>query len=322
MTPFSEQLSAVRKSQWEAQLKVLDAIGSRALDNAEQLIALNMKTSRASMEQAAGTLRQMLDARDPRDLLAVGAAAQRQWQHLFSYGRELLGIATGVRAVAWDARSAPVLAAPLQLLPAASANVPVSAPQALEQAAIAAADATTVTTEIAAAALDTGSALAEAALHAAGAPAPAPAPVPESAPEPDGAPVPDVTELDAEKTGAVPSETPRAAADAANAVDAVDAVEAPVRGAATAAVDAAEQAEQALEQAIADEAPLARAKPLAAALGKVAPKPAGAEHPIASTVPLEAGGHVDLPIVTPVESTPPLHVPARDTRSTRASRKK
>jgi hypothetical protein len=50
MTSFSEQLSAVRKSQWEAQLDVFRALSQRALDSAEQLIALNMKTSRASVE--------------------------------------------------------------------------------------------------------------------------------------------------------------------------------------------------------------------------------------------------------------------------------
>ncbi len=312
MTPFSEQLSAVRKSQWEAQIKVLGALGSRALDNAEQLIALNMQTSRASMEQAAGTLRQVLEARDPRDLLAVGAAAQRQWQHLFSYGSALLGIATGARALPWDVRPAPLPAASLpalQLLPAAGANVPASAPQAMEQAAIAAADVTTVTTDIAAAAAETGAALVEATLHATGA---TDGGTPQ-APQPDGAPVPEVTELDAEKTGAAPSETPQPGNGADGAIGPA--------AAAVAAADTTEQAEQALEQALADQAPFARAKPLAAALGKVAPRPAGAEHPIASTVPLEADGHVDMPLVTPVESTPPLHVPVREARP-RTTRKK
>ena len=38
MTSLSEQLSAVRKSQWEAQLDVFRALSKRALDSAEQLI--------------------------------------------------------------------------------------------------------------------------------------------------------------------------------------------------------------------------------------------------------------------------------------------
>lgn len=304
MTLLSEQLSAVRKSQWEAQLDVFRALSNRALDSTEQLIALNMNTSRKSMEQAAGTFRQMLDARDPRDLLALGAAAQGQWQQLFSYGRELLGIATGTRvqswSTVWTSQPLPALAPPLPRL---------AAPQVLEQVAIAAADATTVVSEISAAATDSGSALAEATLDAgqqavARATGDAAQPQAQQAP----APVEEPTELEAEKTNEAPSEQPTANTD-----DSGDG--APL-------ADTKEAAADPIDAVIAEEAPPAKAKPLARALSKVAPKPLAAEHPIASTVPLEANGHVALPIVTPVESTPPLHVPAQEGKPARASRKK
>jgi len=68
--------------------------------------------------------------------------------------------------------------------------------------------------------------------------------------------------------------------------------------------------------------PRAKAKPLAKALNEVAPKPAAAEHPIASTVPLEAGPQVDLPIVTPTENTPPLRVVTQGGKGSRTPRKK
>ncbi|MCS0611587.1 phasin family protein [Massilia kyonggiensis] len=276
MTSLSEQLSAVRKSQWEAQLDVFRALSKRALDSAEQLIALNMKTSRASVEQATGTFKQLLEITNPRDLIAIGSTAQGQWQQFFSYGRELLGIAAGTHERTWSTQ------APLQLVPAATANVPTSVPQILEQAAIATAEATTVNSEIARAAADTGSALAEAALDA-GKQAVAPA-APQAEPP---APEPITTTV----TEAVSAEPEAPAAD-------------PV------------------ETAIADEVPPAKAKPLAKALNKVAPKPAAAEHPIASTVPLEAGPHVELPIVTPTESTPPLRVVTHGGKTSRTPRKK
>lgn len=304
MTLLSEQLSAVRKSQWEAQLDVFRALSNRALDSTEQLIALNMNTSRKSMEQAAGTFRQMLDARDPRDLLALGAAAQGQWQQLFSYGRELLGIATGTRvqswSTVWTSQPLPALAPPLPRL---------AAPQVLEQAAIAAADATTVVSEISAAATESGSALAEATLDAgqqavARATGDAAQPQAQQAP----APVEEPTELEAEKTNEAPSEQPTANTDHS--------------GDGAPLADTKEAAADPIDAVIAEEAPPAKAKPLARALNKVAPKPLAAEHPIASTVPLEANGHVTLPIVTPVESTPPLHVPAAEGKPARASRKK
>ncbi len=278
MTSFSEQLSAVRKSQWEAQLDVFRALSQRALDSAEQLIALNMKTSRASVEQATGTFKQLLEITNPRDLIAIGSTAQGQWQQFFSYGRELLGIAAGTHERSWSTQ------APLQLVPAATANVPASVPQILEQAAIATAEATTVTSEIARAAADTGSALAEAALDAGKQAVAAVEPAPQAA---TPAPEPLTTTV----TEAVSAEPEAPAAD-------------PV------------------ETAIADEVPPARAKPLAKALNKVAPKPAAAGHPIASTVPLEAGPHVELPMVTPTESTPPLRVVTHGGKTSRTPRKK
>lgn len=276
MTSLSEQLSAVRKSQWEAQLDVFRAMSKRALDSAELLIALNMKTSRASVEHATGAFKQMLEANNPRDLFVIGSTAQGQWQQFFSYGRELLGIAAGARERAWSTPGSP-----LQLVAAATANVPTTVPQMMEQAAIATADATTVNSEIAQAAVDTGAALAEAALDA-GMQAVARAeetPVAQAA-----APTTTVTE-------AVVAEPHVATPD-------------PV------------------ETAIADDVPHAKAKPLAKALNEVAPKPAAVEHPIASTVPLEAGPQVDLPIVTPTENTPPLRVVTQGGKTSRTSRKK
>ncbi|MFS2015891.1 phasin family protein [Massilia sp. CT11-108] len=284
MTSFSEQLSAVRKSQWEAQLDVFRALSQRAIDSAEQLIALNMKTSRASVEQATGTFKQLLEITNPRDFLAIGTTAQGQWQQFFSYGRELLGIAAGTHERSWSTQQ------PLQLVPAATANIPTSVPQFMEQAAIATADAATVNSEIVSAAVDTGCALAEAALDA-GAQA-----------------------ISRDEEAAAPQAEPQTEPQAPE----------PITTTVTEAVSAEPEAPAAdpVETAIADEVPPARAKPLAKALNKVAPKPAAAEHPIASTVPLEAGPHVELPIVTPTESTPPLRVVTHGGKTSRSQRKK
>ncbi|ALK98708.1 hypothetical protein AB595_22460 [Massilia sp. WF1] len=248
MTPFSDQLSAVRQAQLEAQLDMFRNLSSRALDSASQLVALNMRTSRATMEQAAGTVKHLLEARDPRDLFAVGSAAQGQWQTLFSYGRELFGLAIGARALPTPM---PLLAAP-----APTANVPTTYTQVIEQASIAADAAATITSEIAAAAVDIGAAQAEAAIDA----------------------------------GTVhPQAEP--AADARLA-----------------------QAEALIDAAIADEVPPAEPTPLAKALHEVAPKPAAAEHPIASTVPLQAEGQVALPAVAPVDNTVRPAKPSRGPR--------
>jgi Phasin protein len=340
MTSLSEQLSAVRKSQWEAQLDAFRTFGTRALDSAEQLIVLNLKTSRASVEQATETFRHLLEASNSHDLFALGSTAQNQWQQFFAYGRELMGIATGTRVRTWSTQPAPSLPSPLQIVPAPTANVPTSVPQVLEQAAIATAEATTVHGELARAAVDTGSALAEAALDAgqqavgrtaqaaqdtAQATAQAVERTAQAAQDTAqttaqaatqaaaAAPVPAApTELQAETAHATPAESPAAPAPVISAETLEEVV----------AVAPPAPAPDPVETAIADDVPPAKETPLAKALNDVAPKPASAEHPIASTVPLEAGPDVELPPVAPVDSTPPLRVATQGPRTPRAPRKK
>lgn len=294
MTSFSDQFSAVRQSQWETQLDMFRQMSSYALDNTEQLIAFNMRVSRASMEQVAGTVKQMLDARDARDLLAIGSNAQGQWHQLFTYGRELLGIASGLRGT-WSTQPPamptmptnvlPALTVPsaLRLIPAPLADLPAAPSQAAEQASIAAADATTMASEIAAAANDIGSALFESTLDSDADVLPASAePASEPAAELSPAPVEPEPEL------ATPAEAARAFADAAS------------------------------DTAIADDVPPLDVTPLVQALNDVAPKPAGVEHPIVSTVPLEAAaGDFELPTIEPVEHSAPPAQPSRPPRTAR-----
>jgi hypothetical protein len=261
MTPFSDQLSAVRQAQLQAQLDIFRTLTTRALDSAGQIAVLNMRTSRASLEQAADTMKHLLEARDPRDLLAFGSAAQGQWHTLFSYGRELFGLAVGARALP---ATIPLLAAP-----APTANVPTTYAQAIEQASIAAGAAKTITGEIAAAAVDIGTAQAEAVIDAGKVARKQAAPAAEAARE--------------SATG--PAEAQLAAAEAA------------------------------IETAIADEVPPVEYTPVVKALNEVAPKPTGSEHPLASTVPLEAQAEVELPTITPPESIAPR-------KASRSSRRK
>jgi len=320
MTSLPERLSVVRP-QWDAQLDAFHALSTRALDSAEQLFALNIKTSRASVEQATGTLRQMLHASDPRDLFAIGSQAQGQWQQMFSYSRELLGIAMGARQSNWSTIPMPVPAPMPMTMPAASL---LAAPVAhvVEQAGIAVADAATVTTEIATAAAESNAALAEDTMGVGDQTSSAPAEAPSASVEAPAAPVQAPTELGAEKTGEAPSEVPPEPDAAKPPADAAAADAAPLLATALDEETSANLAAL-VDIVIADEAPPAKAKPLVEALNELAPKPVGAEHPLASTVPLENGKHVELPPVAPLDTTPPVQLsngPAPERR--RTSRKK
>ena len=297
MTSLTEQLSAVRQSQWNAQLDLINRLGSRTLDRSEQLIELNIKTSRASVEQAAGVVKQLLDVRAPRDLFALGAQAQDGWQQMFAYGRALMGIATG-------ARDDVIVQAPaLRLLPAPLADVPSLPSQAADQLVIAVADATTVAGEIAGAAADVGAAVAEAAVdaveHAEPVAEPVVAPVVEAA-KADVAATQDavsdvVSDAMSDAVAAAESATASSADAATQAVDATASAAEALTTAPALVVEAHpapdHTAEAALDAALADTngdtALPAKAKPLVEALHDATHAAAGIAHPLAATLPPE-----------------------------------
>jgi phasin family protein len=97
MNPFSDQLSEARKWQFDAQLDFMRAMTAQAFATAEQVLALNITTSRASVERTADTVRQLFSITDPRELFTVGTRTQEQLTSLFAYGHELFNIATDAR---------------------------------------------------------------------------------------------------------------------------------------------------------------------------------------------------------------------------------
>jgi phasin family protein len=166
MTSLPEHLSAARKTQLEAQLELLRSLSTQAISNAEQLFALNLNATRASVEQSSQAVQQLLTVRDPRDLLAFGTQTQQQFQQMMDYGRSLFSIAAGAqlelaKAKLFTAAAASVAPAPAPSAAPAPGVAGMSAPVAAPTPAPAAA--------------------------AAPAPAPARAAVAAPAPQPDGA---------------------------------------------------------------------------------------------------------------------------------------
>lgn len=100
MTSLRDQFSAVRKAQFEAQFDFFNSMTSQALESAGRVAALNMAVSRDAVQRSLGASFALMNARDPRDVLSLGSQAEEQFRSLFAYGRELLGIASGVRPYA------------------------------------------------------------------------------------------------------------------------------------------------------------------------------------------------------------------------------
>ncbi|NHZ98219.1 phasin family protein [Massilia sp. CCM 8734] len=112
MSNLPEQFSAARKAQLEAQLDAFRHFSGKAVENTEKLIALNLKTTRASVEKSTAAIQQLLTAKDPRDLFALTAHSRDGFDTLLAYSRALFGIAGSVRVNAPGSSILSALAAP------------------------------------------------------------------------------------------------------------------------------------------------------------------------------------------------------------------
>src|SRR6266571_8392905 len=128
MTSFSEQFSAARHAQIEAQLAFLRSLTSKTVEGAEKIIALNLSTSRASVERSAAALRQWAGVEDPRDLLSF-THPQEYFDSVLAYSRQLASIASSLQTgLLRPAAPAPAVAAPVALPAPAPVSAAVQAP--------------------------------------------------------------------------------------------------------------------------------------------------------------------------------------------------
>lgn len=97
MSSLTEQFSAVTKSQLEAQFKIFNTFASTAVDSAEKVIALNLNTTKASVEKSSAAARKLLDAKDAQELFSLNAGQPTGFDHLLAYGRQLYNIATAAQ---------------------------------------------------------------------------------------------------------------------------------------------------------------------------------------------------------------------------------
>ena len=130
MTSLPEQLSAAStrqlSAQLDAQFRFFNTFATQALDNASRLMSLNLSASRDSVERSSHTLRQLIGATQPQDLLVLRTHAEEQVRSLFNYGRELANItanaqAYGLRSIASQAASPTVVAPVVQKAPISEA---------------------------------------------------------------------------------------------------------------------------------------------------------------------------------------------------------
>ena len=130
MNSLPEQLSAAStrqlSAQLDAQFRFFHTLATQALDNAGRVVALNLSASRDSVERSSHTLRQLVDATQPRDLLVLRTHAEEQVRSLFNYGRELFNIGANAQPYGLRTIAAATPAATLTFAAPAPAPEPAS----------------------------------------------------------------------------------------------------------------------------------------------------------------------------------------------------
>jgi phasin family protein len=98
MFPIPEQLSQAAKTQLETQLNILNNFANKAFEGAQKVIALNVSTARASVEQGSDAVQQLLASKDPKEFISLSAAQAPSLDKVLAYGRELFSIASQTQA--------------------------------------------------------------------------------------------------------------------------------------------------------------------------------------------------------------------------------
>jgi phasin family protein len=129
MFSIPEQFSAATKSQIEAQLNIINNLAAKAVESAEKVIALNISTTRASVEKSSSAAKQLLEAKDPREFFSLSTGQANYLDNLLAYRRQLFNIATAAQAELIQSAKEQIKDVPPTLTLAASAQP--AAPKAL-----------------------------------------------------------------------------------------------------------------------------------------------------------------------------------------------
>lgn len=105
MFSFTEQFSAATanaKSQLDKQLNkqlsIANEFATTAFDGVQQIIALNVSATKATVEKSSAAAKQLFEARDPSEFFKLNPVQAPNFDSLLAYGRELVSIASKTQA--------------------------------------------------------------------------------------------------------------------------------------------------------------------------------------------------------------------------------
>jgi phasin family protein len=95
MTQPTEQIAAWNQATYEAAMSYARA----SLASAEQMLALNLETARATLDQAAQTTRELMSTTDPQQVMALRTRlAQTNMQQAATYAQSVYEIVSQTQA--------------------------------------------------------------------------------------------------------------------------------------------------------------------------------------------------------------------------------
>jgi len=97
--PGNESLNNAAKANFEAGLAVLNTLTAKSLESVEQVVDLNLTAAKASLEESAVIMQQLLSIKDPQEFISiVTALAQPTATKAVAYNRHLAGIASAAQS--------------------------------------------------------------------------------------------------------------------------------------------------------------------------------------------------------------------------------
>ncbi|MDF3036516.1 MAG: phasin family protein, partial [Paucimonas sp.] len=98
MFNVQDQISVATRSSIEAQAGLLSSMATKTFESLERLTILNLNAAKASLEESSATLRQVLAAKDPQEVMSLTASqAQPTLEKALSYGRHVANIASSAQ---------------------------------------------------------------------------------------------------------------------------------------------------------------------------------------------------------------------------------
>lgn len=100
MFSFTEQFSAATataKSQLDKQINIANEYATTAFDGVQQIIALNVSATKASVEKSSAAAKQLFEAKDPAEFFK-NPVQPPSLDNFLAYGRELASIASKTQA--------------------------------------------------------------------------------------------------------------------------------------------------------------------------------------------------------------------------------